>query len=78
MELRVASAEELGTQHFSPPSQIKADVTVRRIQSPRLRAARRVKWRFGDSTGEAVRDEHGALTIPRLKISRAPLALDLL
>jgi pimeloyl-ACP methyl ester carboxylesterase len=78
MELRVASAEELGTQHFSPPSQIMADVTVRRIQSPRLRAARRVKWRFGDSTGEAVRDEHGALTIPRLKISRAPLALDLL
>ena len=78
MELRVASAEELGTQQFSPPSQIETDVTVRRIQSPRLRAAQRVKWRFGDCSGEAVRDEHGALTIPRLKITRAPLALDLL
>ncbi len=78
MELRVASAEELGTQQFSPPSQIETDVTLRRIQSPRLRAARCVKWRFGDCTGEAVRDEHGALTIPRLKITRTPLALDLL
>ena len=77
MELRIASAGELGTRQFSPPEQAVADVTVRRIQSPRLRAAPRVRWRFGDRSGEAVRDEHGALTIPRLAIARAPQTLEL-
>ena len=78
MELRVASAEELGTRHFSPPEKVVADVTIWRIQSPRLRDATRVRWRFGEKSGEAVRDAHGALTIPRLELARSPKALDLL
>ena len=75
MELRVATAEELGTRMFSPPESAVADVTVRRIQSPCLAAAERVRWTFGGRSGEAVRDEHGALTIPRLRISRTPETL---
>ena len=75
MELRVASAEELGTRHFAPPERTTADVTLRRVQSARLRAASRVAWRFGAQSGEAVRDAHGALTIPRLEIARAPQTL---
>ena len=78
MELHIASAEELGTRHFAPPERTVADVTLRRIQSPRLRDAARVSWRFGEQSGEAVRDEHGALTIPRLELARSPKALDLL
>jgi len=75
MELWVASAEELGTRQFSPPEQTVADVTLWRVQSPRLRAARRVAWSFGDASGEASRDSHGALTLPRLRIGRTRTVL---
>ena len=75
MELRVASAAELQTRHFTPPEWIDVDVTIRRIQSPRLRNARRVSWSFCGESGEAVRDEYGALTIPRLRIRRVPANL---
>ncbi len=77
MELRVASAQELATRHFTPPTRVPADVTVRRIQSPRLRAAQRVRWKFGGASGVAVRDSHGALTIPALCISQTPAVLEL-
>lgn len=75
MELRLATAEELGTRMFTPPQSAVADVTVRRVQSPRIRGAQRVRWTFGEQSGEAERDEHGALTLPRLDISSSPEVL---
>ena len=77
MELRIASAEELETVRFTPPESATADVTVRRIQSPVLARAARVRWTFGSATGVAERDEHGALTIPSLTLTRAPTVLTL-
>ena len=75
MELRLASTEELVTRHFAPPEAALADVTVRRIQSPKLAAAPAVRWCFGAASGTAVRDAHGALTIPHLGITRSPCNL---
>ena len=78
MELWIASAEELQTRHFTPPAAALADVTVRRIQSPALAAAPELAWRFGDQSGVARRDAHGALTIPALVLTKKvqTLALD--
>ena len=70
MELWIASAEELSTRHFTPPEWTDVDVTLRRIQSQRLRSAKGVKWMYGAMFGMAFRDSHGALTIPRLRITR--------
>ena len=78
MELRVASTAELATRHFAPPEYAVADVTLRRIQSPRLRGAAKASWSFGGQRGEAARDEHGALTIPHLRIARTPAVLTVL
>ena len=78
MELRVASAAELATRHFAPPEYAVADVTLRRVQSPRLRGAAKASWSFGGRRGEAARDAHGALTIPRLRIARTPAVLTVL
>lgn len=75
MELRLATAAELETKMFAPPESAVTDVTVRRVQSAPLRDARRARWAFGGRSGEAERDGHGALTIPRLDIGRRPLAL---
>ena len=75
MTLRLASAEELETTHFTPPEAAIADVTIRRIQSPRLAAAPRVRWTFGAASGIAARDAHGALTIPNLGITQSPCDL---
>ncbi len=77
MELRIASAEELSTRHFTPPTWTDADVTVWRVQSSRLRSAKRVSWTFGEQSGVAERDSHGALTIPSLRIGRTPRTLSI-
>ena len=78
MELRLASAEELQTRHFTVPEAVIADVTVRRIQTPALANASCVRWRFGSQAGTAVRDAHGALTIVNLGITDTPQVLQLL
>ena len=77
LELRIASAEELGTVHFTPPSAALADVTVRRIQHPALARAKRVAWTFGPQSGVAERDDHGTLTIPNLGLQQSPKMLRL-
>ncbi len=77
MELRLASAEELQTKQFTPPEAVLTDVTIRRIQTPALAAARTVRWTFGTQSGVATRDEHGALTISNLGILRTPQRLQL-
>jgi len=77
MELWIASAEELATRHFTPPEWTDVDVTMRRIQSPRLRAAASVQWIFGTMFGIAVRDSRGDLTIRRLRIGRDRAVLSL-
>lgn len=70
MELRVASADELETRQFVPPSAVTVDVTLRRIQSPRLAAAQKVQWTFGARSGVVTRDAHGTLTIPALTLTQ--------
>lgn len=75
LELRLATAEELETKHFSPPSMATADVTIRRIQSPAIASANKVQWRYGSLSGEAVRDEYDALTINVLPITDEPKEL---
>ncbi len=77
MVLRIASASELGSRQFSPPSQTTVDVTIRRLQAERLKAASRFAWRFGSASGTIVRDRHGALTIENLRLSRLPEILHL-
>ncbi len=77
MELRIASAEELGTTQFTPPVEATADVTIRRIQSPVLAGAPRLAWRFGSQKGIAERDGHGALTLPTLRLTSVPQTLHL-
>ena len=77
LELRIASAEELGTVHFTPPSAALADVTVRRIQHSALARAKRVAWTFGPQSGVAERDDHGTLTIPNLGLQQSPKMLRL-
>ncbi len=77
MELRVASAAELGTRHFTPPEWTDVDVTIRRMQSPRLRSAKRVAWSFDGRYGVAERDEHGSLTIPALRVGKTAKVLSL-
>ncbi len=51
MALWLASAEELGTTQFTPPTAVTADVTIRRIQSPRLAKAYTLNFRYGDQSG---------------------------
>lgn len=77
MDLWVAGADEIGTRQFQPPEAAIADVTVRRIQSRALAAARSVRWTFGGSSGVATRGEDGALTIRDLGITRTPTTLKL-
>lgn len=69
MELYIASADELRTTQFVPPSSAVADIAVRRIQSPLIAKAETVKWKFGSRSGTVQRDENGTLSIPNLEIT---------
>lgn len=71
MELWIAGADEIPTQQFSPPEAAVADVTVRRIRSRALVEADEVAWRFGEACGVIRRGADGALTVPRLRLTRA-------
>lgn len=77
LELRIASAEEIGTRQFAPPASAVADVTVRRIQTPELSHAARLAWTFGDRHDVAIRDEKGAITIPKLNLTQDAKVLQL-
>lgn len=77
MELRLATAAELGTVQFAPPASAVAAVAVRRIQSPRFAEARELEWSFGSASGTAVRGVDGTLSIPVLEISAVPRVLRL-
>jgi hypothetical protein len=77
MELRIASAEEIGSRQFSSPESAGARVAVRRIQDRALAEASEVEWTFGDRSGRVKRDANGTLSIPGLEITRAPKVLRL-
>ncbi|MBO5905517.1 MAG: prolyl oligopeptidase family serine peptidase [Kiritimatiellae bacterium] len=70
MELYIASAAEIGTKQFNPPKSSNATVAIRRIQSPKLAKARKVRWRFGGASGIVERDENGTISIPDLELTR--------
>ena len=77
MELRIASAEEIGSRQFSSPESAGARVAVRRIQDSALAEALEVEWTFGDRSGRVKRYANGTLSIPGLEITRAPKVLRL-
>ena len=77
LELRLATAEELGAEGTATPGRATADVTVRRIQDASLSRAERVAWTFGERSGIVRRDEKGALTLENLEISCDPKVLHL-
>jgi hypothetical protein len=77
MELRIASAEEIGSRQFSSPESAGARVAVRRIQDRALAEASEVEWTFGDRSGRVKRDANGTLSISGLEVTRAPKVLRL-
>lgn len=72
MILRLASSEELHSQIFTIPTESTADVSFRRLQEFRVNPDETVAWSFGDLSGQAVADEEGVVTIPRLPITVEP------
>ena len=77
IELRLASAEELETEHFVPPERTTATVGVRRIQSAAIAGAKRLEWSYDGRCGAVERDGSGSFAIPRLEIARTPQILRL-
>ena len=77
MDLRIVTPDELGSSMFTPPESATADVTLRRLQRFPRAPGTRVRWTFGDASGEAVADDAGLYAIPALRITRAPVRLTL-
>lgn len=80
MELRIATAEELGTTQFTPPASATADVSFRRIQKGKVAPGQTVKWRIGGKggkTGSVTADENGLVTIPEMTITQKPQLVEL-
>ena len=77
MELRLASADELKSIIFEIPTTSQADVTLRRMQLFHIDPNEQILWSFGDSSGEAVADETGIVTIPGLTVSTESRVLTL-
>lgn len=75
MELRVASAAELGTKQFKVPAAVKADVTLRRVRNFRIAPGDKIQWRFGAQSGVVTADSDGLATIPGVNISSRPATL---
>ena len=74
--LSLVKPSELMTR-FAIPVQATADVSLRRLQMPRVVPGTAVRWRFGTAHGEIVADAAGVITIPRLKLSAEPVTLSI-
>ncbi len=66
--LFLVSAADLQTR-FEIPKSATADVTLRRVQSFRLKAGESFRWSFGKLSGEGKADAQGVISIPALTIT---------
>ena len=74
MSLFLVNAADLKSQ-FEIPNEASADVTLRRLQSFRLRPGDSFRWTFGTAKGAGTADGQGLVTIPALKMSAEPATL---
>jgi poly(3-hydroxybutyrate) depolymerase len=74
MSLYLVSPADLKTQ-FEIPKEAAADVTLRRLQSFRLKPGEKYHWTFGAAKGASEADAHGLVTIPSLKMTGEPVTL---
>jgi predicted esterase len=74
MSLFLVNASDLKTQ-FEISKAATADVTLRRLQSFRLKPGAVFHWTFGTAKGEGQADAHGLITIPALKLTAEPVTL---
>jgi len=68
---------EIGVINSAPQAKATVDVTPRRLQQFKLRPGDRVAWTLSGQSGEAVADQWGLVTVPRLEISRSLSTLTL-
>ena len=74
MSLYLVNASDLKTQ-FEIPKEASADVTLRRLQSFRLKPGDTFHWTFGTAKGEGHADAQGLVTIPALRMTAEPAIL---
>jgi hypothetical protein len=60
---------------FKIPSEARADVTFRRLQSFKLKPGASFRWNFGPTKGVGKVDAQGLITVAGLRITSAPTAL---
>jgi predicted esterase len=68
LSLFLVTAADVKTQ-FEIPKEASADVTLRRLQSFRLKPGDTFQWTFGTAKGEGKADSQGLVTIPALKMT---------
>lgn len=76
VELRLLTAEEWNSRVIFP-TEAKADVSLRRLQSCRFTPGAEVTWEYGETSGKVTVDETGLVTVPGLKITVTPATLKL-
>ena len=76
MSLFLTKPSELKTT-FTIPTEATADVSLRRLQKPRVVAGETLRWTFGTANGEVKADATGCVTIPKLKITSEPATLSI-
>lgn len=74
MSLFLVNSADLKTL-FEIPKEASADVTLRRLQSFRLKPNEIFHWTFGTTMGEGRADAQGLVTIPALKVTAVPTTL---
>ena len=74
ISLFLVNASDLKTQ-FDIPKEASADVTLRRLQSFRLKPGETFHWAFGSAKGDGQADAQGLVTLPALKITADPMTL---
>ena len=74
MSLFLINAADVKTQ-FEIPKEASADVTLRRVQSFRLKPGDAFHWTFGTAKGDGKADAQGLVTLPALKMTAEPTTL---
>lgn len=69
MELRLATNEELHSKIFTVPCESTADVSLRRLQHFCIAPGQKIRWVYGERSGESTADSDGLVTIPALTIT---------
>lgn len=76
MSLFLVKPAELKTT-FTIPAEATADVSLRRLQLLRIAPGEKVRWTFGQASGEAQADATGCVTVPRLKLTAEPVTFSI-